>query len=152
MTPANKYMRETEIRPIVFISYSRKDSSFVDELEAGLKARDFEPLVDRREIEAFEDWWKRVQALIGRADVVVFVLSPDAVASDVALREMTYAAELNKRIAPIVCRPVDLNKVPESIRRLHFAFFDSADRFDVSMDQLAEAIRTDIEWIRKHSD
>ena len=44
-------------------------------------------LIDREEIYAFEDWWKRIEALIGRADTVVFVLSPDAAKSDVALKE-----------------------------------------------------------------
>jgi tetratricopeptide (TPR) repeat protein len=73
----------------VFISYSRKDMAFADRLEAVLKARSFEPLIDRTEIYAFEEWWKRIEALITRADTVVFVLSPDAVASDVALRELT---------------------------------------------------------------
>jgi len=28
-------------------------------------------LVDRTEIYAFEDWWKRIEALIGQADTVV---------------------------------------------------------------------------------
>ena len=65
----------------VFVSYSRKDMAFADQLEAALKARGFEVLIDRQEIYAFEDWWKRIQALIGNADTVVFVLSPDAVKS-----------------------------------------------------------------------
>src|SRR5476649_748339 len=87
----------------VFISYSRKDMSFADRLESALKARGLEPMIDRTEIYAFEDWWKRIQALISRADAVVFVLSPDAAASEVALKEVTHAASLNKRFAPIVC-------------------------------------------------
>ena len=33
----------------IFISYSRKDSAFADRLEAALKARGFEPLIDRTE-------------------------------------------------------------------------------------------------------
>ena len=66
----------------IFISYSRRDMAFVDMLEPALKERGFEPLVDRAEIYAFEDWWKRLQALIQRADTVVFVLSPDSVASE----------------------------------------------------------------------
>ena len=81
----------------IFISYSRKDMAFADRLEAALKARGFEPLIDRTEIYAFEDWWKRIEALIGRADTMVFVLSPDAVASEVALKEVAHAASLNKR-------------------------------------------------------
>jgi hypothetical protein len=82
----------------IFISYSRKDMAFADKLEAALKARDFAPLIDRTEIYAFEDWWKRIEILISRADTVVFVLSPDAVTSDVALKEVAYAASLNKRL------------------------------------------------------
>jgi hypothetical protein len=75
-------------RAKAFISYSRKDMVFADRLEAALKARGFEPLIDRTDIYAFEQWWERIEALIARADTVVFVLSPDAVASDVALKEV----------------------------------------------------------------
>src|SRR5277367_3929318 len=114
----------------IFISYSRKDMAFAGRLEAALKARGFEPLIDRTEIYAFEDWWKRIEALIGRADTVVFVLSPDAVASDVALKEVKHAAALSKRIAPIVCRRVEGGMVPEALRRLNFIFFDDPDRFE----------------------
>ena len=120
----------------IFISYSRKDMAFADRLEAALKARGFEPLIDRTEIYAFEDWWKRIEALIGRADTVVFVLSPDAVASDVALKEVAHAASLNKRFAPIVCRRTDDGAVPEALRRLNFIFFDDPARFEASADQL----------------
>ena len=42
----------------IFISYSRRDLAFADRLDAALKARGFEPLIDRSEIYAFEDWWK----------------------------------------------------------------------------------------------
>src|SRR5271163_3939170 len=108
----------------IFISYSRKDISFADHLEAALKTRGFEPLIDRAEIYAFEDWWKRLQALIERADTIVFVLSPDSVASHEAMREVEYATSLNKRFAPIVCRRVEDNATPEALRRLNFVFFD----------------------------
>ena len=88
MAADTEHAQSSEPKAKIFISYSRKDMSFADQLEAALKARGFEPLIDRTEIYAFEDWWKRIEALIGRADTVVFVLSPDAVASDVALKEV----------------------------------------------------------------
>ena len=44
----------------IFISYSRRDMAFADRLEAALKSRAFEVLIDRAEICAFEDWWKHV--------------------------------------------------------------------------------------------
>jgi len=75
---------------------------------------------------AFEDWWKRIEALIVQADAIVFVLSRDAVESDVCTREVAFAASLNKRFAPIVCKPVGDKAVPEPLRRLNFIFFEDA--------------------------
>jgi formylglycine-generating enzyme required for sulfatase activity len=144
--------RSVETKTRVFISYSRKDLAFADKLEAALKARGFDVLIDRQEIYAFEDWWKRIQALIGQSDTVIFVLSPDAVTSDVALKEIAHAASLNKRFAPIVCRRVEDSAVPEALRRLNFIFFDDAAQFETSADRLAEALQTDIGWIRRHTE
>src|SRR3984893_2287366 len=142
-----------QLKAKVFISYSRKDMSFADRLDAALKARGFEPLIDRTDIYAFEEWWKRVEALIGRADTVVFVLSPDAVRPEtVALKEVAFAASLNKRFAPIVFRPVEDKPVPEELAKLNFIFFDDPARFERSADQLVEALNTDIGWIRQHTD
>ena len=142
--------REPKAR--IFISYSRKDLAFVDRLEPALKARDFEPLIDRAEIYAFEDWWKRIQGLIGKADTIIFTLSPDAVASEICAKEVAHAASLNKRFAPIVCRRVADSAVPEALRRLNFVFFDDEAQFEGSVDRLAEALRTDIGWIRQHTE
>ena len=136
----------------VFISYSRKDIAFADRLDAALKARGFEPLIDRTDIYAFEEWWDRIKALIGRADTVVFVISPDAVASDIALREVACAASLNKRFAPVVWRRVDDKLVPDALAKLNFIFFDDEEQFEQRADQLADALRTDIAWIRQHTD
>jgi TIR domain len=135
----------------VFISYSRKDIDFANRLDAALKTRGFEPLIDRTEIYAFEEWWKRIEALIVRADTVVFVLSPDSVASEIALKEVSFAASLNKRFAPIVCRRVDDKAVPEALAKLNFEFFDDDAQFEANADRLAEALNTDIAWIRQHT-
>jgi tetratricopeptide (TPR) repeat protein len=143
---------DVESKAKIFISYSRQDMAFADRLEAALTARGFEPLIDRTEIYAFEDWWQRIQVLIGRADTIVFVLSPDAVASDVALKEVAHGAVLNKRFAPIVARRVEDAAVPEPLRRLNFIFFDDPSRFETSADQLAEALATDIGWVRQHTE
>src|ERR1700716_1834654 len=136
----------------VFISYSRKDMGFADRLEAALKARGFGPLIDRAEIFAFEEWWKSIEALIVRADTVVFVLSPDSASSEVAVKEVAFAASLNKRFAPIVCRRVDDKAVPEPLAKLNFVFFEDDARFEESADRLAQALDTDIAWIRQHTE
>jgi TIR domain len=115
----------------IFISYSRKDMAFADRLEVALNERGFETLIDRADIYAFEEWWKRVEDLIARADTVVFVLSPDAVRpGSAALKEFAFAASLNKRIAPIMFRPVEDKAVPKELAKLHFIFFNDVAQFE----------------------
>jgi formylglycine-generating enzyme required for sulfatase activity/WD40 repeat protein len=135
----------------VFICYSRKDIAFANQLMAALEARGIEPVIDRSDIHPLEDWWKRIEALIAAADTILVVLSPDAVASSSLLREVAVAASLNKRIAPIVYRPVEDGLIPEALAKLNFIFFDDAARFETSADQLAEALNTDISWIIQHT-
>jgi tetratricopeptide (TPR) repeat protein len=138
----------------VFISYSRKDIEFADRLDAALKARGFEPLIDRTDtdIHALEQCWDRIKALISRADTVVFVISPDAVASEIALKEIAEAASLNKRFVPVVWRWVTDKLIPTELAKLNFIAFDAAVQFEQRADQLAEALNTDIGWIRQHTD
>lgn len=136
----------------IFISYSRKDLAFVDRLEEALTQRGYEALIDRSEIYAFEDWWERIEALLARADTIVFVLSPDSVASDVALKEVNHAVALKKRLAPIVWRRVRDDAVPDELRRLNFIFFDDPAHFETSADRLAQALQTDIGWIRQSTE
>src|SRR5260370_16630365 len=88
-----------------------------------------------------------METLIVRAGTGVFVRSRDSVASEVAMKEVTRAASLNKRFAPIVCRHVEIERVPEALRGLNFIFFDDAERFEASVDHLAEALLTHIRWI-----
>ncbi len=156
------HARDDPPKAKIFISYSRRDTAFVDRLEPALKARGFEPLIDRQDpialrdwskgIAPFEAWWKRIQALIEKADTIVFVLSPDSVASKVALAEINYGKSLNKRFAPIVCRKVDNKAVPEALRELQYILFDDSSRFDANADHLAAALQIDLDWIRKHSE
>jgi WD40 repeat protein len=139
-------------RARVFISYSRNDTAFADRLEVALKARGFEPLIDRRDIAKFENWWQRIEALIVQADTIVFVISPDAVKSTICQQEVAFAQSLNKRLAPIVWRQADVGLVPNSLGLLNWIDFQDDARFDDHANELTAALQTDIEWIRKHTE
>jgi WD40 repeat protein len=136
----------------VFISYSRKDADFADRLADSLRAKKIDALIDRTAIYAFEDWWRRIQSLIQEADSVVFILSPDAVSSEVCGKEVDYAASLNKRLAPIQYRPTSDRDVPAALRNLNFLFFQDASIYDQSLAQLVDALTTNIEWLRSHTE
>jgi hypothetical protein len=47
---------------------------------------------------------------------------------------------------------VEDDTVPAPLRRLNFIFFDDPGRFEASADALAEALHTDIGWIRQHTE
>src|SRR5262245_24797829 len=67
---------DTDPRLKVFISYSRADMAFADELVAGLEYDGgFEILIDRHAIHEGEAWRSRLGALIADADTIVFGLS-----------------------------------------------------------------------------
>jgi hypothetical protein len=82
----------------VFISYSRRDLAFADQLVAVLELQGFVPTIDRKGIHGAEKWEERLGQLILEADVVVFVLSPDSAASDVCAWEVEEATRRGKRI------------------------------------------------------
>src|SRR5262249_6412379 len=96
----------------VFISYSRKDEDFAQDLLAGLQAAGFEPYPDRHDIAAGGDGEAGFGALIDPADTVVFVISPDAVASERCAWEVERSVNLKKRLLPIVSRRVEEAQVP----------------------------------------
>jgi WD40 repeat protein len=143
--PADKKLK-------IFISYSRKNIDFAEKLAAALKTWGAETLIDSNDIYALEDWWTRIQILIRQADTMIFIISPDAIASKVCPREIAFAASLNKRLAPIVYRRVELDKVPQEISQLNFIFFDEEVNFDGSLARLTDALSTNIAWVRRHTE
>src|SRR5262249_3350380 len=91
----------------VFISYSRDDLYFANQLDAALKAYGFECFIDREGISGGEEWKQRLGNLIRGADTVVFVLSPTSARSEICAWEVGEAARLGKRILPVNCRPLE---------------------------------------------
>ena len=136
----------------VFVSYSRKDITFVDRLGVELERKGVKPSIDRKDIFPAQDWQKRLHDMIAQSDTIIFVLSPDATESTSCSEEVEFASSLNKRFVPIVCRKVSVKVVPYALRRLQFIFFDDESRFDESLNQLIDAIFTDIEWVSKHTE
>ena len=141
---------ETRIK--VFISYSRADKAFASELVLGLAACGFAPYIDRQDIAPGEEWEKRLAGLISEADSIVYIASPDSLASENCTLEIQQAIALRKRILPVVWRPIDDALAPPDLKRLNYIFFAGEGRtFAAGLSELANALRTDISWIREHT-
>lgn len=111
----------------VFISYSRADISIAETLRDALTAGGFEAFLDQHDIAPGEPWKERLAALIASAERVVFLISPDSVASEICGWEVDQAERLGKSVIPVVVRETPLEMIPGRLSRLNFIFSRSAD-------------------------
>jgi hypothetical protein len=85
------------------------------------------------------------------ADVFVFLVSPDSVASEICDWEINEAERLNKRIIPVVCRQVSKELVPGRLQRLNYVFLINDTDRAVEFPKLLTALQTDVTWSREHT-
>ena len=141
----------------IFVSYSRANTAFADELVAGLRYDDrFDVTIDRQSIIEGEDWKLRLGALIADADTIVFVLSPASAKSKICGWEVDEAKRLSKRILPVLAEPVGKVPVPAVLAALNYVRFDPQDNgeqrsFMAGLKSLARALYTDVPWLRQHT-
>src|SRR5712692_4944686 len=128
----------------VFISYSRKDSAFAEQLVAALGERHFAAYLDTKDIAPGEAWQQRLGKLILAADAVVFLLSPDAVTSPICRWEVEEAVRRQKRVLPVVYRATEIAAIPPQLAELNFIDMSAPGGLDRKIAVLAEAINTDI--------
>jgi len=140
----------------VFISYSRDDHYFADQLDAALILHNFEVALDRQGISGGEDWQSRLGSLIRDADTIVFVLSPSSASSDTCRWEVKQAVSLGKRIIPALCRPLEDAVPPPELSELNYIFFYDEARspgsgWGTGQAKLVAALNTDLDWLREHT-
>ncbi|HEY7413575.1 MAG TPA: toll/interleukin-1 receptor domain-containing protein, partial [Ktedonobacteraceae bacterium] len=121
--------------PSIFISYSRADSAFVDQLEAELSKYGFVTWLDRQHLEGGDDWAAAIEAQITCHDLVIVALSPDAIASEWVKREIAFAQQIRKKIIPVLAKPT---QVPFRISELQYIEF--FHNFEFGFTQLRIAL------------
>jgi cbb3-type cytochrome oxidase subunit 3 len=140
----------------VFISYSRSDREFVQQLVLALEALGHAITIDTIDILGAELWKERLSQMIRDADTIVFVLSPASARSEVCTWEVEQALNDRKRIVPIVARPLDEASPHEALKKLNFIFFCSQSTvagagWGAGLAALHAILSVDVEWIRDHT-
>lgn len=147
--------RQTE-KSKVFVSYSRTDVAFADQLVELLTDREFEAILDRHDIDPAEPWKDRLGALIFSADTVVFVLTKSSAQSTYCVWEVEEATRLGKRIIPVVIEPLQDVEVPALLGARNFIYFYSSKQkpgsgFYAGSKELETALRMDLSWLRERT-
>ena len=101
----------------IFISYSRKDLEFVEELASDLEGAGLDVWYDLSGLEGGSRWSQEIEKAIRACDHVIMVVSPDSIASKWVEEEFLLAGELKKNIIPLHYRQ---SSIPFGYRTLHF--------------------------------
>ena len=151
----------------VFISYSRVDESFAEDLRLGLEDKGYPVEIDKHSIRQGEEWRTRLGNLIAESGTVVFVLSPDSARSDVCYWEVEEAHRQGKRIVPVLHRglnepprgqqpdgspwPEGPAKAPDRLTLINYPRFDEGRSFMKGLFDLIGALEADYDWIDRHN-
>jgi hypothetical protein len=99
-----------------FFSYARKDSEFVLRLATDLRKVGVNLWLDQLDILGGQLWDRAVQGALEACQGMIAVLSPDALASNNVMDEVSYALDEGKLVVPILLLLCDL---PYRLRRVH---------------------------------
>jgi internalin A len=104
----------------LFYSYAHKDESLRNELETHLKLLQRQGRIESwhdRDIEAGDEWKRKIDDNLERADIILLLVSADFIASDYCYeKEMTRALERHEkneaRVIPVIVRDVNWRNAP----------------------------------------
>ncbi|ESA32547.1 wd40 repeat-containing protein [Leptolyngbya sp. Heron Island J] len=139
----------------VFLSYSEKDRQLMDRLRMSLMRAGFTTWINRTDIGVGADFQTAINKGIEEASYMVYLISPDSLASKYCQQELDYARQLNKKVIPLLMRPVDLDTMSDDLRAIQFINFvnkndvdGSAYRQDVA--KLVKQLREDSDYYQQH--
>ncbi len=153
-------MKEMPVR--LFISYSHKDERFRNELETHLKLLQRQGLIEiwhDRKIEAGDEWKRKIDENLERAEIILLLISADFIASDYCYAiEMTRALERHEngeaRVIPVIVRDCNWHSAPfgklQALPKDGKAVKKWPDK-DSAWRNVAEGIQIVVEEIRKKS-
>ncbi len=133
-----------------FISYSRKNKAFVQQLTAAFEAQQRGVWVDWEKIPLGAQWWDEIETGIEESNAFIFVISPDSITSKVCQTELKYAVSHNKRLIPISYQEVS-EKIPAELAQLNWIFFRDQEDFPQSFANLLQTLDTDLDFVKTHT-
>jgi WD40 repeat protein len=138
--------------PDVFISYSRRDKSFVKVLHDALRASHFETWVDWQDIAPTTEWWKEIESGIESTHTFIFVISKDSIISEYCRKEIDHAIKHGKRLIPVLRRKnFEKGSVHPQLSQYQWVAFQEEDEFNLAFATLVETINVDIEYKKTHT-
>lgn len=106
--------------PQIFISYSHTDRDFAQRIKTDLEDLKADLWIDRGRIRAADSWRDEIHQALRDCEIMLLIISPHSMNSEVVKKEYSYFLEERKTIIPILWR---LAEVPFGIQDLHYVDF-----------------------------
>lgn len=135
-------MSNVNTKTRLYLCYHRTDIDFAKKLGLDYHMLDYDVWVDWGDISPTDDdWFRRIELAIDASDVFIFIISSDSVESEVHIRQINYATNMNKRIIPILWKePYDsYSKLLPVIESINWIWFDKIN-FDYAISTLLKTI------------
>ncbi|WP_414623430.1 TIR domain-containing protein [Calothrix sp. CCY 0018] len=137
----------------VMLSYAEEDRATMEKIRASLRREGITVWTNTTDIKTGEEFWNSIQEGIEKADNLVYLLSPNAVKSINAQRELDIAVSLNKRIIPLLVQKTDNLELPFSLQGLQYIdFTDNLEEAHYQLDesQLLKILYEDAAYYNEH--
>jgi len=120
----------------IFISYSRKDMSFVRKLAGDLEKAGYDVWWDLTDLRGGDDWVRVIPAAIESSQHFIIVLSPNSVESEWVRKEYTQALSLHRKIIPIMLAATGVPFALNTINYVNFSYGEYVDNFNSLLSAL----------------
>jgi WD40 repeat protein len=134
----------------VFLSYSRADSKAADNLAAALVSHGRRPWVDRRDLEASDEWLEALHYAIDASDSFLFLVSTASIASQFCMQELQWAIESGKRIIPVLLELIPSSQLPKEVAVRQYIVFAGSRALGAAVDEIIKALDRDPRIVRLH--
>ncbi len=115
----------------IFISYSRREVGFVDDLVSQLESKQYEVWLDYRKLVPGSPWQDQIYKGINDADVILLLVSKASLASQNVEVEWRKVLEQKKRIILLIFEAVDL---PPELEK--YEWVDFRGNYQAGLDEL----------------
>jgi len=124
----------------IFMSYSRRELGFVDDLVNRLEEKEYNVWLDYRSLVPGAPWNAQIDKGLTEADTVLLVVSKAALASEYVALEWHHFLDMKKRVILLIFEAVDLPKELEQ-----YEWVDFRGSYKAGLDELFSQLKRPIQ-------
>ncbi len=137
----------------VFIGYANSDRDIMEHLTRTLRREKITVWQNTRDIKTGADFQEEIKQGIVGADNLVYLISPDALASPYCQSEIELALSYQKRIICLIVEPTEVKTIPEALRSRQFielTDWQNPEVYQKQTDELIKQIREESAYYQAH--